>query len=122
MALERAKKELTLAQLAELERKDPEFGRMMRRHRRFHGSNPDSFETVELPGVKATFKYATALGHTRAHEYEVPRSSGRGNGPPYRHAFDRGRTFTITDPDGKGVYLAKRRGSKLRVTDRGIIG
>lgn len=109
--------------LRELAAQDPEFKKALARHRRFHGSDPATIEIVEVPGVKDLgFKYASALGAARAHEYQVHAQSGRAGGPPYRHAFDKNKNVTITSPDGKALLVAKRRGSKLRVTDRGIIG
>lgn len=118
----RSRKPITHAELDALARTDKEFGRALSRYRRFHGAYPGEFTLCDLPGVKADFRYGVALGTARAHEYEVPRSSSRSNGPPFRHAFSRGKNLTITDPDGRAVFLAKKPGSKLRVTSRGIEG
>lgn len=122
LAAHRARKPISPAELKQLAKIDPEFRKALLRYRRFHGGNPDEITFCKMEGVKPGFRYGVALGHARAHEYEVPRSSGRSNGPPYRHAFDKGMSFTVTSPDGKGPYIVKRPGSKLRVTDRGIIG
>lgn len=111
---------VTVAQLRAVAKQDKEFAAALSRYKRFHGSWPDSIEVMDLPGVKNPgFRYAVGLGDTRAHEYEVPRSSGR-KGLPFRHAFKKGRQITATDPWGKGLYVLKRKGSTLRVTDRGI--
>jgi hypothetical protein len=83
-------KQITASELKQLARIDPEFRKALARYRRFHGANPDEITFCKMEGVKPGFRYGVALGHAKAHEYEVPRSSGRANGPPYRHAFDKG--------------------------------
>lgn len=119
MRIARSNRAVPIETLLELSKRDPEWRKALLRYKRFHGTWPDSIDVVEAPpGVK----YLVGLGETVAHEYRVPKSSGRSPGPPFRHAFRRGgKTTTATDPRGRRLYITKRRGSKLRVTDRGIV-
>lgn len=113
------KPRITVEQMLEVGRKVPEFGRVLARHKRFHGTWPDRIEVLESDD--ATVPYAMGLGDSRAIEYSVPTSSGR-RGLPFRHRFDPKRQVVATDASGRRVLLLRRKGSRMRVTERGIIG
>lgn len=98
-----------------------DFKRAVARYRRFHGRDPDRIIEVRVPGAKPTSRWLVGLGRKRAVEYAVPGSSGRAPGPPYRHEYGPG-AWVATTPDGAGVLTALERTSKVRVTDRGIVG
>lgn len=112
---------ISAQELHALARRDPELARALRRYRAFHGADPDEIVTCEVPGASLSFRFGIALGDVRALEYEVPRSSGRSNGPPFRHPFRKGKQLAVTDPSGKALVIAKKPGSRMRVTHRGIV-
>lgn len=116
----RGMKTISVDGLKELAKKHAEFGRALRRHLRFHGTYPDSIEIVELDVKDAGFEVGWALGDQLAIEYDPHETSGRA-GPPFRHNFKRGKQLTISSPDGLGPFVVKKRGSRMRVTERGII-
>lgn len=112
-------KTCTVPELLAVCRQVPEFGRMIRRHKAFHGTYPDNLEFLEADDP--TLRYTTTLGDPRAIEYSVPASSARA-GTPFRHRFDAKRSRLSTDATGKKLVFLRRKGSRLRVTERGIIG
>lgn len=115
------RRRVTIADIQALARRDKEFARALARYRKFHGgAYPDEIVEADIDVAKPGFRVAVGLGDTVAHEYKPPNSSGRA-GPPYRHRFRPGRQVTCTAPSGKGVFIAKLKGSRMRVTDRGII-
>lgn len=114
----RSRRAITREQCDAFAQLDPEFAKALLRHRRFHGCYPDSLELVDVPG-DPDVRYLVSLGDSVAIEYDPHRTSKRA-GIPFRHEFKRGRQNVVTDPDGRGVYITKRVGSRLRVTERGI--
>lgn len=114
-------KQIKTADLRALARSNPEFRRALKAYEDFHGEPPTALEEVEVDGVSGMESpFVWTVGETLASEYRTQKNSGRSPGPPYRHKYRRGGQLTVATAKGAGPFIAKRRGSKLRVTDRGI--